>query len=262
MGIVIEGVSETPVATYVRASTDDQTLANQRGSIGDWLADHDLDWGHVDQYADIGSGADDDREEFQELVDELEAGTYATIVCWEISRLSRRGSTLQEWFDAAEETNTTIVITDGAVEKVTPDGQGRFVADIIGMVYQQERRQLIRRIESGIDRAQREGKWLGQVPAGFVRDDQGYLQPNLNPDHDAGEAGYLELRSALEKIEDGESYRAVAKGLPVTRQTLSTIDNDPDRRRWYLAAESDDYRVDEALDEIRTEKYENERTEA
>jgi DNA invertase Pin-like site-specific DNA recombinase len=182
-------VSDTAIATYMRASTDDQTLANQRESIGTWLDDHGSGWGDVDQYADIGSGADDDREEFQALVDELEAGAYDTIVCWEISRLSRRGATLQQWFDAAEATKTTIIITDGAIEKVAPDGQGRFVADIIGMVYQQERRQLIRRVQSGIDRAQREGKWLGQVPAGFVRDGDGYLQPNLNPDHDAGEVG-------------------------------------------------------------------------
>lgn len=244
-------MSETPVATYVRASTDDQTLANQRESIGDWLADHDLDWADVDQFADIGSGADDSREEFQRLVDELEAGTYATIVCWEISRLSRRGATLQEWFDAAEETNTTIVITDGAVEKVTPDGQGRFVADIIGMVYQQERRQLIRRVRSGIDRAQREGKWLGQVPVGFCRDDDGYLQPVLDPDHDAGETGYLEIRAALEQIDDGGSYRKTAEPLPVTRQTLAAIDNDPDRRQWYLDADADDDRVDEALEPVK-----------
>jgi DNA invertase Pin-like site-specific DNA recombinase len=120
------------------------------------------------------------------------------------------------------------------------------------MVYQQERRQLIRRIESGIDRAQREGKWLGQVPAGFIRDDDGYLQPNLNPNHDAAEVGYLELRSALERIEAGQSYRKAAAPLPVTRQTLSRIDQDDDRRSWYLDAEADDERVAEALIEVRT----------
>jgi len=238
------------IGVYLRASTADQTLENQRQSIGDWLADRGLDWDDVDQYADIGSGADDDRDEFQALFDELRAGAYEYVVCWEISRLSRRGATLQEWFDTAADTDTTIIITDGAVETVEPGGQGRFVADIIGMVYQQERRQLIRRIESGIDRAQREGKWLGQVPAGFVRDGDGYLQPNLNPDHNAGETGYLELRHALEQIDAGGSYRSVADGLPVTRQTLSTIDGDPERRAWYLDGDADDERVDEALGEV------------
>ena len=245
-------MSESTVATYIRASTDDQTHANQRESISDWLDDNGLDWSDVEQYADTGSGADDDREDFQRLVDDLEIGDLDTVVCWEISRLSRRGATLQEFFDSAEDTDTTIVITDGAVEKVSPDGQGRFVADVIGMVYQQERRQLIRRIESGVDRAKREGKWLGQVPAGFTRDDEGYLQPNLDPDHDAGEVGYLEVRSALEQIDNGESYRKAANGLRVTRQTLSSIDQDEERRQWYLEADADDELVADALEPVRT----------
>lgn len=245
-------MSDTAIGTYIRASTDEQTHSNQRQSIGDWLSDHGHDWADVEQFADTGSGADDSREDFQRLLDELAAGSFDTVVCWEISRLSRRGATLQEFFDTAEDVDTTVVITDGAVEKVKPDGTGRFVADLIGMVYQQERRQLIRRIESGIDRAHREGKWLGQVPAGFVRDSDGFLQPNLNPDHDAGEVGYLELRSALERIDDGDSYRSVAKSLPVTRQTLSSIDNDPDRRQWYLEGEATDDRVHEALESVKT----------
>lgn len=243
-------MSESNIATYLRASTGGQTLDNQRNSLLDWLEERGLAWSDVQQYADVGSGADDTREDFQRLVGDLEDGQFDTVICWEISRLSRRGATLQNFFDTAEDVETTVVITDGAVEKVKPDGTGRFVADVIGMVYQQERRQLIRRIESGIDRAQREGKWLGQVPAGFERDGDGYLQPNLNPDHEEGEAGYLELRSALERIEDGESYRRAADSIPVTRQTLSSIHNDDERRSWYLDAEADDDRVDNALAEV------------
>lgn len=247
-------MSDSTVATYLRASTDDQTQANQRESIGDWLADNGLDWSDVEQFADTGSGADDSREDFNRLLDRLGSGDLDTVVCWEISRLSRRGATLQEFFDTAEDTDTTIVITDGAVERVKPDGQGRFVADVIGMVYQQERRQLIRRIQSGIDRAKREGKWLGQVPAGFERDDEGYLQPNLDPDHDAEEVGYLEIRSALEQIDNGESYRKAAEGLRVTRQTLSSIDQKEDRRQWYLEGDADDELVAEALEPVRVDK--------
>ncbi|WP_368408824.1 hypothetical protein [Halorussus limi] len=43
------------------------------------------------------------------------------------------------------------------------------MADIIASVAAEERRQLIRRTESGQRRAREEGKWLGQVPIGFVR---------------------------------------------------------------------------------------------
>jgi DNA invertase Pin-like site-specific DNA recombinase len=246
-------VSETPTAVYIRASTGEQNEDHQRNSIGDWLESNGTNWSDVTQFADTASGANDDREQFQELLSRIKNEEFDRVVTWEISRISRRGATLQEFFDACEQTDTTVIITDGAISRVDPDGTNRFVADVIGMVYQQERRQLIRRIESGIDRAQREGKWLGQVPAGFIRDDDGYLQPNLNPDHEAGEAGYLELRSVLEDIDNGESYRSAAQGLPVTRQTLSAIDNDPDRRQWYLEAEACDDRVDEALGDVKME---------
>lgn len=56
----------------------------------------------------------------------------------------------------------------------------------------------------------------------------------IDADHDAGETGYLELRNALEAIEDGESYRSAAEGLPLSRQSLSNIYRDDERRRWYL----------------------------
>ena len=240
-------------ATYIRASTDEQTDQHQRESIDEWLQENGVNLQDVDHYADLGeSGASDDREQFGELLEAIEDGEYSHVVCWEISRLSRKGATLQRFFDLCEDTDTTVVITDGAVEKVTPDGQGRFVADIIGMVYQQERRTLIRRIEAGQRRAQRQGKWLGQVPAGFRRDGEGYLQPIIDPDHDAGETGYLELRAALEAIEDGESYRSAAEGLPLSRQSLSKIYRDGERRRWYLEATADNDAVHAALESVRT----------
>jgi len=118
------------------------------------------------------------------------------------------------------------------------------------MVYTEERRQLIRRTRSGLRRAEKEGKWLGQVPTGFVREN-GYLKPNLSPDYEEGETGYLDIADAIEAIENGESYRSAAERVPnCTRQTLMNIHKDEERRKWYLEEEAEDERVDEALDEI------------
>jgi DNA invertase Pin-like site-specific DNA recombinase len=234
------------VAAYIRASTDLQADGHQRESIRRWADEEDIN--DLEWYVDLDeSGYYEDRSQFQALVDDLRAGELSHVVCWEISRLSRRGATLQELFDLCEEQDVVVAITDGAVDEVRPDGTGRFVADIIGMVYQQERRQLVRRVQAGVERAQREGKWVGQVPAGFERDGEGYLQPNLDPDHDAGETGYLEHRTALEQIDAGESYRSAAAGLPVSRQTLATVDQDEQRRAWYVDGEADDDRIDDAL---------------
>lgn len=97
-------------------------------------------------------------------------------------------------------------------------------------------------------RARKEGKWLGEVPVGFERND-GYLRPVINAGE--GEDSYLDIRTALEDIKDGISYNSAAQSLNTTRQTLSRIDQDDERRAWYLNVEaSNDDRVDEALQDV------------
>ncbi|AOW80118.1 site-specific recombinase, DNA invertase Pin [Halodesulfurarchaeum formicicum] len=233
------------IHTYIRPSTSKQTDEHQRSSIEEYLEERGVGLEDVNQYVDVGSGADDEREQFQDLLDHIRSKNVDHVVVWEISRISRRGATLQEFFDICENNGVTIHITDGAVEKVKPDGTGRFVADIVGMVYQQERRQLIRRVESGVRRAKSQGKWLGQVPAGFKRNDDGYLRPIINPKED--EDSYIEMADALERVEEGNSYRSVARSLSISRQGLSNIHQDDERRQWYLRGEADDKRVEDAL---------------
>lgn len=235
-------------ATYIRRSTAKQETEHQRTSIREWLQDHDLKPGDVDAYEEQASGASADRDEFAQIVDAIEADQYDDVVVWEISRIARKGFLAQRFFDAAEDSNTTIHVTDGSVRKVEPDGHGRLVADIIAAVAAQERRSLIRRTEAGIKRARNEGKWVGQVPTGFITV-EGYLRPNLNPDYDAGETGFHDIVDALEELDAGESYRSVAKQTPnVTRQTLANIHGDDDRRSWYIDHEADDERVQSALE--------------
>lgn len=49
-----------------------------------------------------------------------------------------------------------------------------------------------------------------------------------------------------------ESIQAIVHDLPNrTRQGLTKIHKDADRRRWYLGAEADDERVDTALEAVR-----------
>ena len=85
-----------------------------------------------------------------------------------------------------------------------------------------------------------------------------YLQPLLDVDHGEGEVGYLELREAIRRIDEGESYRSVAASFPISRQGLSNIHQDDDRRAWYFNAEADDDRVDAALKSTRAPPIDSE----
>ena len=236
-------------ATYIRASTDDQETTHQHDAIDEWLTKHDVDPSEVDRYVDLGeSGADPGREQFTELVDAIQSENYEYVVVWEISRLARLGSIYQRFFEHCENAGTTVAITDGWIEEVRPDGTGKLIADISAAVAEEERRRLTKRIESGVARAQREGKWTGRVPKGFRHDDEGYLQLIHEANRGEGEIGYLEIRSAVERVDDGESYRSVAADTPnVSRSTLMSIHKNDERRAWYLDAEADDEKVNQVL---------------
>lgn len=237
-------------ATYIRRSTVDQEDAHQRQDVREWLDQHDLELGDVDVYAEQASGASAERDQFQELLEAIEAGQYTDVVVWEISRIARKGFLAQRFFDACEDNGVTIHVTNGSVRTVEPDGHGRMVADVIAAVAAEERRSLIRRTKAGLERAKREGKWVGQVPAGFARVD-GYLRPILAPEYDEGEVGYFDVQEALDAVDEGQSYRSVAAETPnLTRRTLMRIHKDDDRRSWYLEGESEDDRVAAALEGV------------
>jgi len=223
------------VAAYIRDSTDEQTNEHQFTAVEEWGEANGIDIADIDIYAETASGASTNRDQFEDLLEEIEADSYEKVVVWEISRIARKGTQAQRFFDSCEEAQTTIHVTNGSIRTIEPDGHGRLIADIIAAVAAEERRSLIRRTKAGIQRAKEQGKYVGQPPAGFVVDDDGNLRPNLQPDYDDGETGYLDIQDALEEIDDGQSYRAAAGSTPnVTRQTLSNIDNDDGRRKMYF----------------------------
>ena len=238
-------------AVYVRRPTEQQSDQHQLDDIRRWLEYNEIEMGDVETFVETASGASGSRPEFRQLIEDVETGEVSDVVVWEISRIARNGLLAQEFFEACEDAGVTIHVTDGAVRRVEPDGHGRLVADIVAAVAAEERRRLIERTQSGQRRAREEGKWLGQVPTGFCRSEDGYLKPILDPDHDGGETGFFEVVDALGKIDDGASYRATARDTPnVTRQTLSTIYQDEERRGWYLDQDAEDDRVDEAIQSL------------
>lgn len=237
-------------AAYIRKSTDRQSDQHQRADIRDWLCENGIETAEVDFYSETGSGAKSTRDEFTALIESIEDEEYTDTVVWEVSRIARKGFLAQRFFDACEEHGVTIHITNGSVRRIEPDGTGRLVADIIASVAAEERRNLIRRTRSGQKQARKAGKWVGNSPVGFTVV-EGFLKPNIDPDYDSGETGFFDVVEAIESIEAGQSYNKTAKRTPnITRQTLSKIHQDEQRRAWYLSGEADDDRVQDALGSI------------
>lgn len=233
-------------AYYVRTSTakQDSGQASQLESVTEWLRDRDVDPSDADAYVDADrSGSDDSREGFVDLVDAVEQGEYTDIVMPELSRMARKTATSAAFIDECIDQEVTIHLLDDMIDRIDADDpMSQFFAKLLSVWMEEERKQTIRRIRRGVTHAQRQGKWTGRPPVGFETNDDGYLVVNTEE--------YEAVCDALERISSGESYRSVAGETRFTRRTLSKIDQDEDRLRWYLDAESGDELVAEALEAI------------
>ena len=239
-------------AYYVRRSTFDQENEHQRQAIHDWLDQEGVSVATCEDYSDTASGASRNRTGFLELIEDIKAGEIDHVVVWELSRIAREGELAQEFFNLCEEHNVHVHVTSGSIREIKPDGTNRFVADILAAVYAEERRTLIRRTKYGQQRAMDSGEWVGKPPVGFTTDADGYLIANADfyEEYNEDTAGFYEVQRALEKIEDGASYNQVAKDADFSRQSISKVDQDHERRGWFLEREAEDDRVQAALDEL------------
>lgn len=240
-------------AYYVRRSTFEQENQHQIESIRDFLDEHGLDIAEVGDYVETASGAKRDREELMDLMEAIQNGEIDHVIVWELSRIARDGLVAQEFFTLCEDEDVVIHVTDGNVQRITPDGQNRLVADIYASIYADERRTLVRRTKLGQKRAYKAGKWVGNPPLGFTTDGDGYLIPNVEfygDEYNEEKDGFFKVQAAIEDIDNGESYRSAAMNMECTRQVLSNIDQDGEKRRWYLEQEADDERVQTALEEL------------
>ena len=156
----------------------------------------------------------DISDTFTELVETIGTGEYEYVVVWEISRLARLGSIYQRFFEACEDAGTTVVITDGWVEEVRRTGPGSSSPTLAQRSLRRSAAASSSARRPASSARKRRANWLGNVPKGFVRDDDGYLQPIPDPDRESGEVGYLEVHSALTRVNAGESYRSVANDIP------------------------------------------------
>jgi len=234
------------VALYARVSTADQSAERQLGELRSFAVDEYPD-AETRQYVDIISGAaESDGEQYRELHTDIGAGEIDAVVVHELSRLSRLGGgEIHEFLEHCLDNDTSVrdlevglsIDTD---DSVVDQAVTQMIANIMGDLARIEHKQKLRRIRSGIAAAQDAGKWTGRPPRGFEVVD-GQLRVDVEE--------FLRARAAVERVVGGEDATDVADdvGLPAT--TLRSLVND--RRDLYLHGETDDERVDTALDDVR-----------
>lgn len=159
------------VALYARVSLDEgkeerryQEPENQLGPLREWAGKQG--WVVSKEYIDRGSGADSNRPQFRQMIQDAMMMRFSTILVWKMDRFSREPlftvvgriqrlkercigvrSLTEEWFNTS-----------------TDNPMGDLVLSIMAWAAAEERRKISERTKAGIQRRRNIDQWRGGRP--------------------------------------------------------------------------------------------------
>lgn len=137
------------IISYLRVSTKDQTIENQRIEIE---KNYKIDKEFIDEGI---TGTKVDREGFKEMISYVREGD--SLVVYSLSRLSRSTKDLLETIETLDKKKVKLISLKENVD--TSSATGRLLIGIIGVVNQFEVETMKERQMVGIERAKKEGKF-------------------------------------------------------------------------------------------------------
>jgi DNA invertase Pin-like site-specific DNA recombinase len=153
-------------ATYVRVSTDKQTVENQIRELRQ-IAER-RGWEVVKEYHDAGiSGAKgrDKRPGLDDMLKDASRRRFDIVMAWAIDRLGRSLLDLLGTIQTLEHCGVDLYLDQQAIDTTTP--AGRLMFQVTGAFAEFERSMIRQRINAGLKRAVEAGKQLGRprIPA-------------------------------------------------------------------------------------------------
>lgn len=145
------------VALYLRVSTSDQTVENQRLELEAVAARHG--WQIVATFADEGiSGAKgrDKRPGFNKLCEAIARREFDMVATWSVDRLSRSLQDLVTFLCDVHAKGVNLYLHQQGLDTSTPSGKALF--QMMGVFAEFERAMTVERIKSGLARAKSTGR--------------------------------------------------------------------------------------------------------
>jgi DNA invertase Pin-like site-specific DNA recombinase len=162
------------IGLYLRASTEDQTVENQRAVLRDVIARRG--WEIVAEFCDNGiSGAHgrDKRPGFDQLLKAATRREIDVIAAWSVDRLGRSLQHLVAFLAELDAVGCDLYLHQQSLDTTTPAGRALF--QMLGVFSEFEREMIRSRVKAGIARAKRcgtkSGKPIGQQPLPRARVD-------------------------------------------------------------------------------------------
>jgi site-specific DNA recombinase len=170
------------VAIYSRKSRDDETEGELKKQLAHLIDVCEQNQWEYDIYKEVGSSQDNDRLEYNKMINRIQKYDYDAIVCTDQDRLTRTQGGFEEIQAILQEYNI-LLVTEKKTFDFNNDGdafEGTIYAFIAKMEYEQTKKRLIR----GKRDSARKGNWAGgKTPVGYSYDQkEKKLVPNENAD--------------------------------------------------------------------------------
>ena len=151
------------VALYLRVSTDEQTLENQRRELRA-VAERN-GWLVVAEYEDNGvSGAKgrDKRPGYDALCTGVTRREFDVVMAWSVCRIGRSLTRLVAFLEELEAKGVDLYLHVQGLDTGTPSGRAMFA--MLGVFSEFERAMVSERTKAGMRRAKAAGKHIGRRP--------------------------------------------------------------------------------------------------
>ena len=189
-------------ALYARVSRNDESQNPQNQLMKLIAYANERGWDVVGQYVDRASGADANRPELKRMLTDARARRFGLVLTTKIDRIARSSLDLKHTIAELEDRGIKFECTDQPFS--TNTSTGKLLFGILGEIAEFERSLIVERTKAGLARARAQGKHLGhpRIEDGW----KGRTKVDLGRIH--------ALRS------QGMSYRAIARGLGISHQTV------------------------------------------
>jgi len=188
-------------STYCRVSTAEQSCSRQEQDLLAYAARAGFEV--VDIHREISSGTKDQRPERKKVMALAQDRRIDAILVTELTRWGRSTTDLVQTLYDLQAWNVSLVAQTGLLfDLSTP--QGKLIASMMAALAEFERDLLRERVRSGIAAAKARGKTFGRRPDHRPKADR--LAPKV-----------------LRFVEEGWSYRNIAKELKLSKNTVMSI---------------------------------------
>lgn len=186
---------------YARVSTSDQSCERQIDELTSFAERGNFEI--VGVFKETASGTKSNRAARNQIMDLAQARRINAVLVTELSRWGRSTQDLLQTLEQLAGWKVSIVAMSGMTfELSTP--HGRMMATLLAGIAQFERDLLSERVKSGLAAAKARGKKLGRQKGQRPKADR--LAPKV-----------------LELIEEGRSYRWIARDLAISKNTVGDI---------------------------------------